>query len=71
MGMVHVRNVGMHVPHRFVFMKMGMWFAGWIGSGMDVVVVFVMDMRMGVRQHLVNVGVLMPLGQMEPDTGGH
>jgi hypothetical protein len=54
-------------------MRMGvnMRLSPWIGGPMCVPVVLVVNMGMRVFQGLVLMLMLMPLGDMEPDTGRH
>jgi hypothetical protein len=68
---MHVRHVGMCVPDPAVQVRVRVRFAGRIAGSMFVLVVLVMHVGMGVNARFVNVLVLMPFGQMQPNTASY
>jgi hypothetical protein len=65
---MHVRRMRMGMDERFVSVWMGVRFTRRIIRAVRMLVVFVVHMRMRMRMSsLVGVGVLMMLGQMQPD----
>ena len=61
----------MRVPYGLMFVEMRVRLAWRIEGAMGVLVVFIMDVRMGVRHRLMNVLVFMMLGQVQPHAGRH
>jgi hypothetical protein len=61
---VPVYETGMPVPMR-------MWLAGRIAFSMLVLMVFVVVMPMLVLHQLMDMFVLVPLGQVQPEAGAH
>ena len=68
---VHVGDVRMLVREPFVAMLMGVRLAWWIAWPMGVLMVLVVHMRMAMLQGLMEVFVVMVLGQVQPDTDAH
>ena len=58
--------VGMPMDQRRVAVPMRMWFAGWHVRLMIMVVMFVVPVPVLVRQRLMGVIVIVPLGKMQP-----
>jgi hypothetical protein len=71
MRVMHIRQVRVSMPHWFVLVRMGVWFAGPIRGLMGMSVVDVVNMRMRVNESLVNVLVLVTFGQVQPYADGH
>ena len=71
MLVVQVGRVCMAVDQRFVPVPMAVRLAAWIVGTMRVLVVLVVDVQMLVLHRLVDVGVLVPLTQVQPNTDGH
>lgn len=64
MQVMHIRRMRMRVPHWSVLMNVSMRLAGWFVGGMCVSMMHIMHMRMRMRHPLMNVLVLMALGEM-------
>ena len=71
MPMVDVRKMRMHVHQHPVFVPVFMRLTGVRFSGMRMLVMLVMDMRMGMFERVMPVLVLMMLGQVQPDAPAH
>ena len=71
MPMMQVRVVRVPMHQALVAVPMAVRLARWIGFSMRVSVVLVVDVAMVVLQRPVNMLVLVPLGQMQPETNGH
>lgn len=69
MPVMQIRVVRVLVPHRPVFMPMGVWLG--YGPVVAVLVMIVMDMPVLVRERFVNMFVLMPFGEMQPKPQSH
>ena len=69
--MMHVGRMRMLMPECEMDVSMAMRLAGRIGIRVVVPMVSVVAVRMRVRQAVVNVHVLMPLGEMKPHTQAH
>jgi len=59
----------MLVPHRLVFMPMGVWLG--CGPVVAMLVMVVMDMPVLVRERFVRMFVLMSFGEMQPKPQSH
>ncbi len=70
-GVVHVRNVRMSMPHRPMLVRVRMWLARRIGLAVCVSVMFIMDMRMRVRHRFVFVLMNMLFRQKKPHANRH
>ena len=68
---VHVGDMRMLVCEPFVAMPMRMRLAERIAWSMNVLMVLVVDMRMTMLEGLMDVFVVMLLGQVQPDTEAH
>ena len=71
---VLVMQVGvmrMPVSQLLMAVPVGMRFAWRVDINMDVAMMLVVQMAMLVLDRLVNVVVLMPFGQMQPEANGH
>ena len=68
---MQVRVVGMMVVKTPVRMAVGMGFARRQVPGVVVLVVLIVTMSVLIGERFVNVPVFVPLGEMEPDAGGH
>ena len=66
MNMVHIGSMGMPVLKSRVSVDMGMWLPRWINCCMAMLVMFIMAVSVGVRHPLMNMRVLVPLGDVEP-----
>lgn len=66
-----VGRVRMGVLEPSVTVRMGVRFAGRVGRCMRMAVVFVVDVRMGVRRRLMLVIVVVLLGQMQIHADRH
>jgi hypothetical protein len=66
--MIDIGVVRMGVDQPLVLVAMSMRFAGRIVGRMFMIVMPVMNVKMRVFQHLVNMRVFMPFGNVEPDT---
>ena len=62
--MVHIRHVGMRVPHRRVFVEMGVRLVGRVKGAVRMPMVFIVDVRMRVGHPLMNMLVLVMFAQM-------
>ena len=71
MAMMQVRVVRVPVHERGVPVTVRVGLAGRIGDGVLVLVMFVVTMPVLVLHWLVEVFVLMPLGQMQPQAEAH
>ena len=69
--MMEVRVVRMPVREADVPMPMGVRFDGRIAGAMRVLMVLVVTMPVFMLHRLVNVLVLVPLGQMQPEAETH
>jgi hypothetical protein len=69
--MVNVWEVRMAVYHRWVPMMVRMSISWRVVRAMFVLMVLVMPVSVTVFQFRMEVFVLVPLGQMEPDACGH
>ena len=70
-SMVRIREMGMDVHHRLMPMPVGVSGARRNGRVMRVLVVLVMDMLMAVFHRFVSMLMLMPFGEVQPDTQRH
>jgi hypothetical protein len=68
---MHVRCMGMSVFQRTMPVPVSMWLSDWIVRPMHMLVMLVMDMRVGVRQRLVSVLMLVTLSDVEPHSQSH
>ena len=68
---VHVRHMRMLVHEPLVAMPVRMGLAGRIVRAMRVLMVRIVHMRVTVLQGLMDVFVLMVLGQVQPDPEAH
>ena len=66
--MMSIRKMGMNMHHRLVPMPVGVLCIRGHQKFMAVLAVFVMNMLMTVLHRLVDMFMLMPFGQMQPDT---
>ena len=71
MPMMEVRIVGMPVHQANVPVPMSVWLIGRIGRTMLVLMMLVVTMPVFMLHRLVNVLVLVPLGQMQPEAEAH
>ena len=65
MNVMHVWGVRVGMFHATVLMPMGVRLPHWVIRSMLVLMMFVMNMRMGMRRWLVEVFVLVPLQSRE------
>ena len=70
-AVVSVGVVRVDVRHRLMPMAMGVRLARWIVRAMRMLVVSVVPGGMGMLQRLVGVWMLMPLGEMQPESQAH
>lgn len=68
MGVGHVR---MAMAQARMAMAMNMRLARRIARGVDMLMMFVMNMTMGVLERHVHMLMIVPLSQMQPYAGGH
>ena len=68
---VHVRHVRMLVLQPLVAMRVRVGLAGRIVRRVLVLMVLIVHMRVGVLQGLMDVLVLVVLGQVQPDADAH
>jgi hypothetical protein len=66
MGMVHIRHVRVGVLQRFMLMKVGMRLSRRVERAVAVTVVLIVDVWMSVCHCLVQVLMLVALGQVKP-----
>ncbi len=71
MPVVDVRKMRMLVHQHPVFVPVFMGFAHLRFGSMRMLVMLVMDMRMGMFERVMPVLVLMMLGQVQPDAPAH
>ena len=71
MPMMKVRVVRMPVHQSDVAMPMSVRFTGWITGAMRVLMMLVVTMPVFMLHRLVNVFVLVPLSQMQPEAEAH
>ena len=71
MPVVDVRKMWMLVHQHPVFVPVFMRLTGFRFSAVHMLVVLVMDMRMGMFERIMPVHVLMMLGQVQPDAPAH
>ncbi len=71
MAVVDVGEMRVLVPQHTVFMPVFMRLSGLRFSAMRMLVVLVMDMRVGMFERVMPVLVLMMLGQVQPDAPAH
>lgn len=64
---MHIGRVGMGVLQLVVFMNMRVRFPGGIKITVRVPVMFIMNVGVRMRRRIVNVLVLVMLGEMQPD----
>ena len=64
MAMMQVRIVRVLMPHRLVLMPMGVRLGDW--SVVVMLVMFVVDMPVLVRERFMKMFVLVPFGEMQP-----
>ena len=69
--MVQVGVVRVPVRQRLVRVHVGVRLAGIEARLVPVAVVLVVPVAVGVRERFVAVLVLVALGQVQPDSGGH
>jgi hypothetical protein len=61
----------MHVLHRLMFLKVGVRLARRVKGTLGVAMMFIVHMRIRVGESLVNVLVLVVLGQVQPHAQSH
>ena len=66
-----VRDVMMAMPHRLVFVSMGMRLSGGIAGKVLMLVMLIVAMEMLMFQGFMSMVVLMVLGQMQPYSHHH
>ncbi len=71
MPMMEVRVVRMPVHQSDVAMPMSVRFTGWITGAMRMLMMLVVTMPVFMLHRLVNVFVLVPLSQMQPEAEAH
>jgi hypothetical protein len=71
MRVVHVRDMRVCVLQRLVAVRMGMRLARRVGRIMDVLMMLIVNVRMGMRHRLVHVLVLMPFCEMQQNAQHH
>lgn len=71
MAVMQVRVVRVPVHERGVPVRVGVRLAGRIGGSVLVLVMFVVPMPVLVLHRFMEVFVLMPLGQMQPQAETH
>ena len=71
MAVMHVRHMRMRVAQPAMLMEVCMRFARRIRRLVRMTVMLIVDMRMGVRNHLVNMFMFVMLGGVKPDPNGH
>ena len=71
MAVVQIRIVRVSVPQWRVPMRVGVRLAGRIVRPVRVLVVRVMNVPMLVLERLMDVLVLVPLGEVQPDADAH
>jgi hypothetical protein len=59
------------MAHRFVFVKMGVRFSRRIPGNVRVTMVFIVNVRVGVRHRRVKMLVFVSLAQMQPYAYSH
>ena len=69
--MMHVGDMRMLVRQTRVPVGVGMGFAWWIVRQVRMLMMLVMHVRMLVLQRLVDMLMLVMLGQMQPHADGH
>lgn len=70
-AVVNVRVVRVRVSHRQVVVRVAVWFARRVVGTVCVLVVFVVDVTVVVRHRLVFVFMIVPLGQVQPNSDTH
>lgn len=70
-AVMNIREMWVRVCQILVSVGVRMRFSEWIIRSVSMSVMFVVRMEMVVLQRLVSMLVLVPFGQMQPDTGGH
>ena len=68
---VHVGDVRVRVPLPLMSMPMRMRLSGWIGGSMIMLVVRIVNVRVGMFHRLVLMLVLVELGEVQPDADRH
>jgi hypothetical protein len=71
MAVMQIGIMRVLVPHRLVAVGMGVRLSWRIVRGVRVAVMLVMGVTMLVRQRLVDVIVLVPLGKVQIETDAH
>lgn len=71
MRVVHVRHMRMGMSEPFVLVSMRVRLSRRIAGPVDMLVMVIMHMRMSMYRVVVNMVMLMTLGQMQPDAGRH
>jgi hypothetical protein len=71
MGVVRVRDVCVGMSLTFVAMRVRVRFSGRVILGMEMSVVFVVNMGMRVLNRLVLMLMAMDLGEVKPHTDSH
>ena len=71
MDVMHIRHMGMCVSQPDVLVKMSVGLAMWVHGVVRMPMVFVVHVRMCVGHRLVNMLVLMTLGQVQPNPYCH
>jgi hypothetical protein len=68
---MHIGNVRVLVLQALMPVAVGMGFARWIVRRMLMLVMLVMDMGVGMLHRIVNMLVLVVLGQVQPHADAH
>lgn len=71
MPMMNIGIVGMAVPYGVVDVPVRVGLARWLGAVVGVVMVVIVHVAMLMREPIVVMLVLMPFGQMQPDSERH
>lgn len=69
--MVRIGKMGVNVNHRFMPMKVNVFYPRLDRKFMSMLMVLIMNMLMTVLHRFVGMFMLMPFGQMQPDAYGH
>jgi hypothetical protein len=71
MHMMHVRRMRVRVTQSAVLMEMRVRLAWRVDCAVHVLMMFVMDVRVGMRERRGGVLMFVTFGQVQPDAGGH
>jgi hypothetical protein len=68
---MHIGRMRVLVPESLVTVPVGVWLARWIIGAVHMLMVFVVNVPMGMLHGLMHMLVIVRFGEMEPNANAH